>query len=142
MNIGKKIRSLRMQRGMTQRELAGDMITRNMLSSIENGAAMPSISSLLYIAERLDVSPAYFFDDSEKPQSEIESILCSLYNEGEYEKCISIGSSLPASSSGNIPALNITLSNEYFCNSPNNFSTSSRTEKSYDPNNLTRSSPY
>ena len=91
MNIGKKIRSRRLQRGMTQRELAGEEITRNMLSRIENGAALPSIGSLLYLAERLEVSPAYFFDDSEKPQSEVESTLCSLYNEGEYEKCISAG---------------------------------------------------
>lgn len=113
MNIGKKIRSLRIQRGMTQRELAGEEITRNMLSRIENGAALPSIGSLLYIAERLEVSPAYFFDDSEKPQSEVESTLCSLYNEGEYEKCISAGSSLPASDSGNILAqcyLNLAVS--------------------------------
>ncbi len=105
MNIGKKIRSLRLARGMTQRELAGDEITRNMLSRIENGAALPSIGSLLYLADRLEVSPAYFFDESEKPQSEVESMLSSLYNDGEYEKCISAGSSLPASDVGGILAL-------------------------------------
>lgn len=98
---------------MTQSELAGDCITRNMLSRIENGAALPSIGSLLHIAEALEVSPAYFFDDSEKPQSEVESTLCSLYNEGEYEKCISVGSSLPASAAGSILAqccLNLAVS--------------------------------
>lgn len=105
MNIGKKIRSLRLARGMTQRELAGDEITRNMLSRIENGAAMPSIGSLLYLADRLEVSPAYFFDESEKPQSEVESMLSSLYNDGEFEKCISVGSSLPASDAGGMLAL-------------------------------------
>ncbi len=111
--IGKKIRSLRARRGMTQKELAGGEITRNMLSRIENGAAYPSISSLLYLAERLEVSPAYFFDESEKTQSEIESMLCSYYNEGEYEKCITAGTALPASESGNILAqcyLNIAVS--------------------------------
>ncbi len=113
MNIGKKIRSLRIQRGLTQKELAGGEITRNMLSRIENGAAYPSIGSLLYLAERLEVSPAYFFDESEKTQSEIESTLCSYYNEGEYEKCITAGSVLPASEAGNILAqcyLNIAVS--------------------------------
>ncbi len=105
MNIGKKIRSLRVARGVTQRELAGDEITRNMLSRIENGAALPSIGSLLYLADRLEVSPAYFFDESEKPQSEVESMLSSLYNDGEYEKCISLGSSLPAADGGGILAL-------------------------------------
>ena len=104
MNIGNKIRALRIQRGLTQKQLAGELITRNMLSQIENGTALPSIGSLLYIAERLDVSPAYFFDESERPQGESESMLCSLYNEGEYEKCISAGSALPSSESGNILA--------------------------------------
>lgn len=102
-----------MRRGMTQKDLAGDEITRNMLSKIENGAAYPSISSLLYLAERLEVSPAYFFDESEKTQSEIESMLCSYYNEGEYEKCITVGSALPATESGNILAqcyLNLAVS--------------------------------
>lgn len=113
MNIGKKVRSLRIARGMTQSELAGDEITRNMLSRIENGAALPSIGSLLYLAERLDISPAYFFDDSERPQGEVESTLCSLYNEGEYEKCIAAGASLSAADSGMILAqcyLNLAVS--------------------------------
>lgn len=113
MRLGEKIRALRLRRGMTQAELAGDCITRNMLSRIENGAALPSIGSLLHIAEALEVSPAYFFDDSERPQSETESTLCSLYNEGEYEKCISVGSALPASVSGSILAqccLNLAVS--------------------------------
>ncbi len=90
---------------MTQRELAGDEITRNMLSRIENGAALPSIGSLLYIADRLEVSPAYFFDETERPQGEVENAISALYNEGEYEKCISVGSALPASDSGSILAL-------------------------------------
>lgn len=55
MNIGEKIRSLRVAKLMTQSELAGNQITRNMLSSIENGAAQPSLSTILYIAGRLNV---------------------------------------------------------------------------------------
>lgn len=59
MNIGEKIRSLRVAKLMTQAELAGNRITRNMLSAIENGAAQPSLSTILYIAGRLNV-PAGF----------------------------------------------------------------------------------
>ena len=55
MNIGEKIRSLRVAKLMTQSELAGNQITRNMLSSIENGNAQPSLNTILYIAERLKV---------------------------------------------------------------------------------------
>lgn len=58
-NIGEKIRKLRQNRKMTQSELAGDQITRNMLSCIENGAALPSLPTVWYLAERLEV-PAGF----------------------------------------------------------------------------------
>ena len=59
MNIGEKIRELRVSKLMTQAELAGTRITRNMLSCIENGTAQPSLSTILYIAARLNV-PAGF----------------------------------------------------------------------------------
>lgn len=59
MNIGEKIRELRVAKLMTQSELAGSHITRNMLSCIENGTAQPSLSTILYIASRLNV-PAGF----------------------------------------------------------------------------------
>lgn len=59
MNIGEKIKELRVAKLMTQSELAGDHITRNMLSCIENGTAHPSLSTILYIAGRLNV-PAGF----------------------------------------------------------------------------------
>jgi len=47
--IGIKVRHLRNSRGLTQKELAGDLISRNMLSMIESGAALPSIESLIHI---------------------------------------------------------------------------------------------
>ena len=59
MNIGKKIKALRMEKFMTQSELAGSEITRNMLSRIENGAAQPSLDTLRYLAARLNVSPGF-----------------------------------------------------------------------------------
>ena len=59
MNIGEKIRELRVAKLMTQSELAGSYMTRNMLSCIENGTANPSLSTILYVAGRLNV-PAGF----------------------------------------------------------------------------------
>ncbi len=59
MTIGEKIKMLRTQKLMTQSELAGNEITRNMLSRIENGAAQPSLDTLRYLAERLNVSPGF-----------------------------------------------------------------------------------
>jgi len=48
---------------MTQSELAGDRITRNMLSCIENGSANPSLSTVLYIAARLSVPAGFLLAD-------------------------------------------------------------------------------
>lgn len=59
MNIGEKIKKIRTAKLMTQSELAGSHITRNMLSQIENGTAQPSMSTVMYIAERLNVSPGF-----------------------------------------------------------------------------------
>ena len=63
MNIGEKIRSLRIAKLMTQSELAGNQITRNMLSCIENGAAQPSLSTVIYIAGRLNVPVGFLLAD-------------------------------------------------------------------------------
>lgn len=59
MQIGEKIKTLRMSKLMTQSDLAGDRITRNMLSSIEHGTALPSLPTALYLAERLGVPVGY-----------------------------------------------------------------------------------
>lgn len=53
--FGKRLKKARIARRMTQSELAGDKITRNMISRIENGVSVPSIGTLEYLAERLDV---------------------------------------------------------------------------------------
>ncbi|MBE6538812.1 MAG: helix-turn-helix transcriptional regulator [Ruminococcaceae bacterium] len=65
MNIGEKIKRLRTSKLMTQKELAGDEITRNMLSQIETGVSVPSLGTLLYLAERLGVPAGYLVSDSE-----------------------------------------------------------------------------
>lgn len=64
MNVGEKIRELRLAKLMTQAELAGDHITRNMLSCIENGTAHPSLSTILYIAGRLNVPAGFLLADA------------------------------------------------------------------------------
>ena len=68
MDIGKKIKKLRSEKLMTQAELAGDNITRNMLSCIENGTALPSLSTLRYIASKLNVSAGYLLADELEEQ--------------------------------------------------------------------------
>lgn len=56
--LGDRIRKLRKQKKMTLEGLAGTELTKGMLSLIENNKANPSMESLLYIANRLEVDMA------------------------------------------------------------------------------------
>lgn len=66
MQIGEKIKALRQSKLMTQSELAGTQITRNMLSSIEHGTALPSLPTAIYLAERLNVPVGYLLAEGEE----------------------------------------------------------------------------
>lgn len=61
--LGERIKQLRKQKKMTLAELAGDRLTKGMLSLIENGKAQPSMESLRYIAERVGVEVSTLLDD-------------------------------------------------------------------------------
>ncbi len=66
MEIGKKIKAIRTEKLMTQTELSGDIITRNMLSQIENGSAQPSLNTILFLSKRLGVPAGYLLSDGEE----------------------------------------------------------------------------
>ncbi|MBQ8496045.1 MAG: helix-turn-helix domain-containing protein [Clostridia bacterium] len=78
---------------MTQAELAGDTITRNMLSQIENGVAQPSVTTIMELAEKLGVPTEYFFSENGDLDAfrKIGAIakIKKLYTAGDYGKCIS-----------------------------------------------------
>lgn len=59
MTIGEKIKNARIQKKLTQSELAGEKITRNMLSLIESGKCSPSLDTLEYLSHSLDLPLAY-----------------------------------------------------------------------------------
>ena len=100
--LGERIRELRIRLGITQRELAGDRITRNMLSLIESGSASPSVSTLLYIADRLGTSAGYFFTSTEADEGRYFKLsiiddLKERFREGNYRECERICESVPMS---------------------------------------------
>jgi len=64
MELGERLRQARLQAGLSQRQLCGQTITRNMLSQIENGSAKPSMDTLRYLAERLEKPIGYFLEDT------------------------------------------------------------------------------
>lgn len=65
MDLGEKLRQARLEAGLSQRQLCGEALTRNMLSQIEHGAAKPSIDTLLHLARGLGKPVGYFLDQEE-----------------------------------------------------------------------------
>ena len=74
MDLGEKIRQARLEAGLSQRQLCGEEITRNMLSLIEHGTAKPSMKTLRYLAQQLGKPISYFLEDgAEDPGSLTQS---------------------------------------------------------------------
>lgn len=63
MELGGKIKQARLESGMSQRQLCGGYMTRNMLSQIENGSARPSMKTLEYLARTLGKPVSYFLEE-------------------------------------------------------------------------------
>jgi len=93
MTLGQKIKQARIDAGLTQKELVGEHITRNMLSKIENDNATPSVKTLEFLAGRLGLSTAYLmsdltFSDGTSPDGLDE--MRRAYKEGRFEDCIAL----------------------------------------------------
>jgi len=65
MEIGEKLRELRIQRGLTQEELANRCeLSKGFISQVENELTSPSIATLTDLLECLGVSLQSFFSDN------------------------------------------------------------------------------
>lgn len=64
MELGQRLRQARLEAGLSQRQLCAQVITRNMLSQIENGSARPSMDTLRYLAERLGKPVSWFLEEA------------------------------------------------------------------------------
>ena len=91
MDIGKKIKKLRTEKLMTQSELTGGEITRNMLSRIENGAALPSLGTVVYLAGKLGVPAGYLLSEGEEEfiyhKSAVMKNVRRAYTDNNFELC-------------------------------------------------------
>lgn len=89
-SLGSRIRQLRKERKLTLAQLAGDRLTKGMLSLIENGKAQPSMESLRYIAQQLQVDvPSLLGDEIESFKElmlEVEEMRNSLIDEQSDNK--------------------------------------------------------
>ena len=75
--VGQKIKEARLSKKMTQAEVVGTFITRNMLSQIESGTAMPSMKTLAYLSTVLDLPLSSLLNEEtgtlEPPQTLVDS---------------------------------------------------------------------
>lgn len=92
MTLGEKIKAARLERHMTQKDVVGDYITRNMLSKIENGSATPSVKTLEYLAGALGLPAGYFMSESggDELTPGAMSSARQYFRDGEYNGCVQV----------------------------------------------------
>lgn len=87
MELGEKIKQARLEAGLSQRQLCGDTVTRNMLSQIENGSARPSMDTLRFFAARLGKTLSYFLEEDAvlSPNQAVMSCAREAFDSGNWE---------------------------------------------------------
>lgn len=92
--LGRRIKEARLAKKLTQSDVAGTFITRNMLSQIESGAANPSLKTLEYLTSVLDIPIQALLPDGKGEENCDNPLLqrlfeCKrLYSDGEYSKAV------------------------------------------------------
>jgi len=90
--VGPKIREIREQLGLSQKQLAGEDMTRSYISLIEKGRAVPSQRMLKIIARRLNTPMEYFLEGNTETDTDIgEAVLDkakSYFEENNDHACI------------------------------------------------------
>ena len=87
MELGEKIKQARLEAGLSQRQLCEDVVTRNMLSQIENGSARPSMDTLRHFAARLGKTVSYFLEEDAvvSPNQQVMAQARAAYDSGNWE---------------------------------------------------------
>jgi transcriptional regulator with XRE-family HTH domain len=92
--IGKKIRELRKNIGLSQEDVAEGVCTQAQISKIEKGIVFPYASTLYLISQKLGVDVNYFFDIGMTPRldyiQEVENQLKVLRRNLQYEEMMDI----------------------------------------------------
>lgn len=93
--LGRRIKEARLAKKMTQSDVAGDFITRNMLSQIESGTANPSLKTLEYLTAVLDIPIQVLLPDGRERDEEKEALPLELlleckqgFSEGDFAAAV------------------------------------------------------
>jgi transcriptional regulator with XRE-family HTH domain len=73
--IGARVRSARLQAGLTQQELAAGRYTKAYVSALENGISKPSMAALTFLAGRLGLPTSHFLTDTDATWSRLAADL-------------------------------------------------------------------
>ena len=98
--LGKRIKEARLAKKMTQTEVVGSFITRNMLSQIESGVASPSLKTLEYLAGVLDIPVQSLILDGKGEATDPDTDADKLweakqhYTDGQYDLAAELAESL------------------------------------------------
>lgn len=92
MELGQRLRQARTEAGLSQRQLCGEEITRNMLSQIENGTARPSMDTLRYLAGRLGKPLSYFLEEDTvtSPNQEAMARARASFGAGDFQAVLHV----------------------------------------------------
>ena len=90
--LGDRLRLLRVAAGLTQTELAGDRFSKEYVSQIERGKTRPTPETVEWLAQRLDVDPAFLTSGvSTDERGRVEAVLAraeALTQAHEYKDAI------------------------------------------------------
>lgn len=98
--LGEQVRIERLRCNMTQLQLAENLVSRNMLSMIESGKTLPSLDTVVEIANRLDIPVGLLFasdDESEALYNKISAVSKArvLFSEKRFKECIDAAGAVP-----------------------------------------------
>lgn len=94
--LGKRIKEARIAKKMTQSEVVGDFITRNMLSQIESGTATPSIRTLEYLCEVLGMPMKQLMVDNAEDELALLMEAKGMLSREEFSKTIELCRDYPS----------------------------------------------
>ena len=87
MELGQRIKEARLAAGLSQRQLCGQVCTRNMLSLIESGKAKPSMDTLRHFASQLGKPLSWFLEEAEavvSPNQQVMEQVEKALREGDF----------------------------------------------------------
>ena len=87
MKLGEKLRQARQEAGLSQRQLCAGIVTRNMLSLIENGTANPSMDTLKQLCARLGKPVSFFLEEEAvlSPNGQIMASARQHFDRGRFD---------------------------------------------------------